>query len=857
MKIRSGSTRDHLNTLSEKDGANIFLHNTRMGSIEMKSGTATPKLNFHTEDTPNLYVDNHPQASPTPITLNNKNININSNNDKGNEPSRTLQSNNLEVSMIEAYVDASGKIIIGDISQRNSALASPNLNNNIIHNSKNVNITDSPEFARSRMASVQSVQSVQSLQSRHSEIQSITGLPNLDANLSQTMISITLNNDKLDKIDNKTTATGIKHSKMINIKPTNAMFTKMKSSQTSKESNGKIPKLESPMNKSQISGQSNNSNQSNQQAPQLDQLRTGMGHESQVSAEHCNPRQERLFREFLYGSQSNIPELPLHLNDQPSNSITTTMDTVTHTTLNQRESVNTVTTIQLQNHLNSNNMIVEAMGIVDKNRGNGNNNNNNNSSSNYNYKNNDKNTKPGKIEFISYDPANQTHNNAIMQTFAELANMAGSDAYPYPSPLTTPIGHSNNTSKTANTNKYNINTSNIDTTTTYPELFTGVAENNDTPLSQTNSNTAKTATTATMTKTGVTIDNAIDENSPTKSKNETSNNNNANAKNEMINWSITTDLETDSGRNSMTAGTAAGLKLTGAAMTSITNASTMDKSSAVTSTIASTTNTTTNTTNQSQDNINTTKIKSIESSETSGHDNRQFQIMSNINGAQNTGTDMPSLANYSVSNINRMHMNNNTRIKTGPTKSLVVAIKHSAMTTIVTNSNTKNNNNTLQIYPAGEHHGGIRYENDMSHDTRDTHDSRDTNDINININTRETSRASQSSVSNGEPEPGLPLQESVIIHNSSNNNNTNSNIRDWTYQDVCDWLKSELLNDSTMTNDTIDKIILKFEMNYIGGHVLLVLDQELLESIGIETENIRQKILEITQSKLNSGSLRR
>ena len=44
--------------------------------------------------------------------------------------------------------------------------------------------------------------------------------------------------------------------------------------------------------------------------------------------------------------------------------------------------------------------------------------------------------------------------------------------------------------------------------------------------------------------------------------------------------------------------------------------------------------------------------------------------------------------------------------------------------------------------------------------------------------------------------------------------------------------------------------MLKFEMNYIAGHVLLVLDQELLESIGIETENIRQNILTLTQHAL-------
>ena len=39
-------------------------------------------------------------------------------------------------------------------------------------------------------------------------------------------------------------------------------------------------------------------------------------------------------------------------------------------------------------------------------------------------------------------------------------------------------------------------------------------------------------------------------------------------------------------------------------------------------------------------------------------------------------------------------------------------------------------------------------------------------------------------------------------------------------------------------------------MNYIAAHVLLVLDQELLESIGIEAENMGQKIFTGTQHKL-------
>ena len=92
--------------------------------------------------------------------------------------------------------------------------------------------------------------------------------------------------------------------------------------------------------------------------------------------------------------------------------------------------------------------------------------------------------------------------------------------------------------------------------------------------------------------------------------------------------------------------------------------------------------------------------------------------------------------------------------------------------------------------------------------------------------------------------------DATSLQGGISTNSVNS-IRDWTYHDVCDWLKSELLNKSELTNDTIDRIILKFEMNYIAGHVLLVLDQELLESIGIETENIRKKILQITQSKLD------
>ena len=96
-------------------------------------------------------------------------------------------------------------------------------------------------------------------------------------------------------------------------------------------------------------------------------------------------------------------------------------------------------------------------------------------------------------------------------------------------------------------------------------------------------------------------------------------------------------------------------------------------------------------------------------------------------------------------------------------------------------------------------------------------------------------------------------------NNNNNNNNNNRrqskkrirqkseiNIGDWTHRDVCNWLKDELLADNTLSVKQITKILVKFEMNYISGHVLLVLDQELLESIGIDKDYIQEKILKLT-----------
>ena len=40
-------------------------------------------------------------------------------------------------------------------------------------------------------------------------------------------------------------------------------------------------------------------------------------------------------------------------------------------------------------------------------------------------------------------------------------------------------------------------------------------------------------------------------------------------------------------------------------------------------------------------------------------------------------------------------------------------------------------------------------------------------------------------------------------------------------------------------------------MNYIAGHVLLMLDSELLESIGIEKQYIGDTIVNLTKQKLN------
>ena len=67
-------------------------------------------------------------------------------------------------------------------------------------------------------------------------------------------------------------------------------------------------------------------------------------------------------------------------------------------------------------------------------------------------------------------------------------------------------------------------------------------------------------------------------------------------------------------------------------------------------------------------------------------------------------------------------------------------------------------------------------------------------------------------------------------------------VMNWTYAEVWDWLQNELLKDNNILRDAIRRVVCKFEMNYIyiyiSGHVSLVLDQEVLESMGITKEYI-------------------
>ena len=79
-------------------------------------------------------------------------------------------------------------------------------------------------------------------------------------------------------------------------------------------------------------------------------------------------------------------------------------------------------------------------------------------------------------------------------------------------------------------------------------------------------------------------------------------------------------------------------------------------------------------------------------------------------------------------------------------------------------------------------------------------------------------------ISNSNKDSGVNVS-STDTSDNENDSNSHGKIPDWTYQDVCDRLRRELLDDSTIKNETIAKI-----NNYIAGHVLLVLDQELLES---------------------------
>ena len=120
-----------------------------------------------------------------------------------------------------------------------------------------------------------------------------------------------------------------------------------------------------------------------------------------------------------------------------------------------------------------------------------------------------------------------------------------------------------------------------------------------------------------------------------------------------------------------------------------------------------------------------------------------------------------------------------------------------------------------------------------------------------------------------------------------------TNVQRWIYQDICNWLKDELLNENTdenamknrkekakyhqngnnkknkekdakvddmkntgvnniesvhLANDIINKISSIFEMNYIAGHVLLVVEQELLELMVIIKKKNYEKVLKLTRN---------
>ena len=84
-------------------------------------------------------------------------------------------------------------------------------------------------------------------------------------------------------------------------------------------------------------------------------------------------------------------------------------------------------------------------------------------------------------------------------------------------------------------------------------------------------------------------------------------------------------------------------------------------------------------------------------------------------------------------------------------------------------------------------------------------------------------------------------------------------IEDWSFQDVCDWIKDNLLNDiinSKNLNININfeflkKLIITFEMNYSMQMVIVALDCQLLNKIGITKQNIFDKIENIMKKNTN------
>lgn len=149
---------------------------------------------------------------------------------------------------------------------------------------------------------------------------------------------------------------------------------------------------------------------------------------------------------------------------------------------------------------------------------------------------------------------------------------------------------------------------------------------------------------------------------------------------------------------------------------------------------------------------------------------------------------------------------------------------------IYDNNNNNNNDNNNHNHNNGAAHEILTY-----------HMSNDVDNIIDESNHNNNTHTDVVNVVNSTSNPSLQISATTIT--TYDQDIDFHDVSKWTNKDVCNWLKFCLLKDNNVSSSLVDRVLLKFDAQYVDGQVLLVLDQDLLQEIGISKADIIKKIL--------------